>query len=48
MDGSGFASSETAMSINAGLHKCVDFGKAAAWQAVKLIKEKIDERKVAG
>ncbi|MHC4075106.1 MAG: hypothetical protein ACYSRR_04280 [Planctomycetota bacterium] len=41
LNDSGFASNEFAQCINAGMHKCVDFGKAAAWQTFKLIKQKL-------
>jgi hypothetical protein len=41
LNDSGFASNEFAQCINAGLHKCVDFGRAAAWQTFKLIKQKL-------
>ena len=38
-------SDEFAKSFNAGLHKCIDFGKTAARQAGELIKQKLDDRK---
>lgn len=39
-------SAEFAQSFNASLHKCVDFGKDAAWRASEFIKKKIDERRL--
>jgi hypothetical protein len=36
-------SEEFVESFNAGMHKCVEFGKAAALHAAKLIKEKMKE-----
>ena len=41
---SAFKSDEFAQSFNAGMHKCVDFAKDAAWRAGRFIKEKLDER----
>jgi len=41
---SAFKSDEFAQSFNAGLHKCVDFGKGAACRAGKFMKQKLDER----
>ncbi|MHC4555928.1 MAG: hypothetical protein ACYTFW_02285 [Planctomycetota bacterium] len=37
---------EFAKSFNAGMHKCIDFGKDAAWRTAKFIKHKIDERQL--
>ena len=42
---SAFKSDEFAKSFNAGLHKCVDFGKGAACHAGKFMKQKLDERR---
>ena len=37
-------SDEFAQSFNAGMHKCLDFGKKVAWRTGKFIKQKYDER----
>ena len=37
-------SDEFAKSFNAGLHKCIDFGKDAAHRAGKFVRQKLDER----
>ena len=37
-------SDEFAQSFNAGLHKCLDFGKDAMWKMGKYIKQNYDER----
>lgn len=37
-------SDEFARSFNAGLHRCLDFGKAAAWRTGIFIKQKLDDR----
>ena len=42
---SAFKSDEFAKSFNAGLHKCVDFGKDAACRAGRFMKQKLDERR---
>ena len=39
-----FKSDEFAQSFNTGMHKCIDFGKAAALRAGRFIKQKLDER----
>ena len=36
-------SEEFVESFNAGMHKCVEFGKAAALQAARFIREKMKE-----
>lgn len=36
-------SDEFARSVNAGMHRAVDFGKEAATRATKMVREKIDE-----
>jgi len=41
---SAFKSDEFAQSFNAGLHKCVDFGRDAAHRAGKFVKQKFDQR----
>ena len=41
-------SNEFAQSFNAGMHKCVDFGKDAAWRVSRFIKQKLDERQTDG
>ena len=41
-------SDEFAQSFNAGMHKCIDFGKDAAWRASRFIKQKLDERRADG
>ena len=43
---SAFKSDELAQSFSRGMHKCVDFGKDAAWRTAKYIKQKIDERQL--
>ena len=35
--------SEFAKSFKEGMHKCIDFGKEAAWCTAKFIKQKVDE-----
>lgn len=40
---SAFDSEEFAKSFNAGMHKCLAFGKEAACQTAEFIKEKIKE-----
>jgi hypothetical protein len=42
-DGSRTTSKEFVESFNAGMHKCVDFGKEAACRTAKFIKEKFKE-----
>ena len=39
-------SQEFAQSFNSGIHKCIDFGKDAAWRTAKFIKQKIDQRQL--
>jgi hypothetical protein len=39
-----FKSDDFAKSFNSGIHKCLDFGKDAAQQAGKFIKQELDER----
>jgi hypothetical protein len=41
---SAFKSDEFAQSFNAGMHKCVDFAKDAAWRAGGYLKQKLDDR----
>jgi hypothetical protein len=41
---SALKSDEFAQSFNAGLHRCLDFGKIAAQQAYGFVKQKLDER----
>ena len=41
---SALKSDEFAKSVNTGIHKCIDFGKDAAWRTAKFIKQKIDKR----
>ncbi len=40
-----FKSDEFAQSFNAGMHKCVDFAKTAAWRTSEFLKQKLDERR---
>jgi len=40
---SGFNSQEFVKSFNAGIHKCLAFGKVAACHTAEFIKEKIEE-----
>ena len=40
---SAFDSQEFAKSFNAGMHKCLAFGKEAAWHTAEFIKEKVKE-----
>jgi hypothetical protein len=40
---SAFNSQEFAKSFNAGIHKCLAFGKEAAWNTAEFIKEKLKE-----
>lgn len=42
---SAFKSDEFAKSFNAGMHKCIDFGKDTACRAGKFVKQKLDERR---
>jgi len=35
---------EFARSFNAGMHKCIDFGKDAACRVGKILKQKLEER----
>ncbi|MFZ2146667.1 MAG: hypothetical protein WAV28_05545 [Sedimentisphaerales bacterium] len=39
-------SQDFAKSVNTGIHKCIDFGKDAAWRTAKLIKQKIDQKQL--
>lgn len=41
---SALKSDEFAQSFNTGMHKCIDFSKAAAWHASRFIKQKLDDR----
>jgi len=41
-----FKSDEFVESFNTGLHKCIDFGKDAAWRTAKFIKQKIEEKQL--
>jgi len=41
---SAFKSDEFAKSFNAGMYKCIEFGKDAAVRTAKFIKQKMDER----
>lgn len=43
---SAIKSDDFAKSFNAGMHKCIDFGKDAAWRIAKYLKEKIDEKQM--
>ena len=43
-----FASNEFAQSFNAGMHKCLGFGKEAAKRMTRYIKQKFEERHAAG
>jgi len=36
-------SRQLAESVNSGMHKCIGFGRQAAQEAARLIREKIDE-----
>jgi hypothetical protein len=36
-------SQELARSVNSGMHKCIAFGREAAWQTAVLIHEKMDQ-----
>jgi hypothetical protein len=38
-----FNSQEFAKSFNTGMHKCLAFGKEAAWHTAEFIKEKLKE-----
>jgi len=40
---SAFKSDEFAQSFNVGMHKCIDFGKDAAYRAGEFLKQKFDE-----
>ena len=44
---SALKSDKFAQSFNAGMHKCIDFGKSAAWRAGDFLKQKLDERRQA-
>ncbi len=41
---SALKSDEFAKSFNSGMHKCIAFSKEAALRAVKILKQKLDER----
>jgi hypothetical protein len=43
---SALKSDEFAKSFNSGIHKCIEFGKDAAWRTAKFIKQKIDQRQL--
>jgi len=45
---SAFKSDEFAKSFNAGIHKCIEFGKDAASRTAKFIKQKMNEKQVQG
>ena len=40
---SALKSEELARSVNSGMHKCIAFGKETAFEAARLLREKIDE-----
>ena len=40
---SALKSNEFATSFNQGMHKCIDFGKHAAWRTSKFINQKIKD-----
>jgi hypothetical protein len=40
---SAFNSQEFAKSFNAGIHKCLAFGKVAAWHTAEFLKDKLKE-----
>ena len=42
---SAFKSDKFAKSFNQGMHKCIDFGKQAAWRTSKFINQKIKDSK---
>ncbi len=42
---SAFKSDEFAQSFNAGMYKCVDFAKTAAWRTSEFLKQKLAERR---
>lgn len=44
---SALKSDEFARSFNSGMHKCIDFGKSAAWRAGEFLKQKLDEKRQA-
>lgn len=41
---SALKSDEFAKSFNAGMHKCIDFGRDAAYRVAKVLKQKFEER----
>jgi hypothetical protein len=43
---SSIKSDEFTKSFNAGMHKCVDFGKDAAWRVAKYLKQKMEEKQL--
>lgn len=43
---SALKSDEFAKSFNTGMHKCIDFGKDAAWRVGKHLKQKLDEKQL--
>jgi len=43
---SALKSDEFAKCFNQGMHKCIDFGKHAAWLAGKFIKQKLNDRQL--
>lgn len=42
--GARITSGQFVKSFNAGMHKCVDFGKDAAWRTAEFIKQEIDQK----
>ncbi len=43
---SALKSEDFAKSFNSGIHKCIEFGKDAAWRTARFIKQKIDQRQL--
>ena len=43
---SALKSDELAQSFNVGMHKCIDFGRDAAWRTGRFIKQKLDDRQL--
>jgi len=41
---SALKSDDFAQSFNTGMHKCIGFGKDAAWRVGKFIKQKLNEK----
>jgi hypothetical protein len=46
LSSSAFKSDEFVQSFNGGMHKCLDFGKDAAWRVGKYLKQKLDEKQL--